>query len=209
MNLPTGPFITALAAVMAVFHILLMISGLWGDAAIIAGFIPARFGIGVVASGPMVPALLTPLTSLFLNYDIISLIFNIIMLLFIGRQLEQPLGKPALAVLIVTGAYAGALALWLAQPRLEMPLLGANASVAAMLAVFALIYSNVQTRALGPIPAPWVRALWLGAAWIGLQLLLGVAAGGFAIPTLWASIGGFVAGLAIARPLLRWRFGGR
>lgn len=205
MNLPTGPFITALAAVMAVFHILLMISGLWGDAAVMAGFIPARVG----TAWPLLPAVLTPFTSLFLNYDLISLAFNIIMLLFIGRQLEQPLGKPALAVLIVVGAYAGALALWIAQPRLDVPLLGANASVAAMLAVFALIYSNAQTRALGPIPAPWVRALWLGAAWIGLQLLLGVAAGGFAIPTLWASIGGFVAGLAIARPLLRWRFGGR
>lgn len=209
MNLPTGPFITALAVVMAVFHILLMISGLWSDAAIMAGFIPARFGIGIVAAGPMVPAVLTPLTALFLNYDLISLAFTVVILLFIGRQLEQPLGKAALTVLIIVGAYAGALTLWIAQPRLEMPLLGANASVAAMLAMFALIFSRAQTRALGPIPAPWVRALWLGAAWIGLQLLLGYAAGGFAIPTLWASIGGFLAGLVLARPLLRWRFKGR
>lgn len=209
MKLPPGPFITALAAVLAVFHILLMITGLWPDAVVMAGFIPARFGIGVVASGPMVPAVLTPLTAFFLNYDVLSVVFNIVMLLFIGRQLEGPLGKPALAVLIVAGAYAGALTLWIAQPRLGVPLLGANASVAAMLAVFALIFSRAQTRALGPIPAPWVRALWLGAAWIGLQLLVGVAAGGFAIPTIWASVGGFVAGLALARPLLRWRFKGR
>lgn len=209
MTLPPGPFVTALAAVLAVFHILLLISGLWGDAVVMAGFIPARFGIGVVASGPMVPALLTPFTAFFLNYDLISLAFNIVMLLFIGRQLEEPLGKVPLAVLIVAGAFAGALTLWLAQPRLEVPLLGANASIAAMLAVFALIFSRAQTRPLGPIPAPWVRALWLGAAWIGLQLLIGVGAGGFAIPTLWASIGGFLAGLVLARPLLRWRFGGR
>ena len=209
MKLPTGPFVTAIAAVLAVFHILLFITGLWPDAAIMAGFIPARLGAGVVASGPMVPVLLTPFTAFFLNYDLISLVFNIIMLLFIGRQLEEPLGKSALAVLLVAGAYAGALALWFAQPRLGVPLLGANASVAAMLAVFALIFSRAQTKALGPISAPWVRALWLGAAWIGLQLLIGVAAGGFAIPTLWASIGGFVAGLALARPLLRWRFKGR
>jgi membrane associated rhomboid family serine protease len=55
-----------------------------------------------------------------------------------------------------------------------------------------------------------VRALWLAAAWIGLQLLLGFAGGsGFGAVAIWAHVGGFLAGLLLARPLLRWRFGAR
>lgn len=209
MTLPPGPFITALAAVLAVFHILLVVTGLWPDAAVMGGFIPARFGAGMVEGGPLVPAILTPFTAFFIHYDIVALAFNALILLFIGRQLEQPLGKAALSVLLVAGAFGGALMLWIAQPRLGIPLLGANASVAALLAVFALVFNRTDMRPVGPISGPWVRVLWLGAAWIGLQLLIGVAAGGFELPTIWASIGGFLTGLALARPVLRWRFRGR
>ncbi|WP_260582327.1 rhomboid family intramembrane serine protease [Sphingopyxis sp. PET50] len=64
--------------------------------------------------------------------------------------------------------------------------------------------------AIGPIPGHWVRALWLAAAWIGLQLLIGLTGGaGFGNIAIWAHVGGFVAGLLLARPVLRWRFKGK
>ena len=89
-------------------------------------------------------------------------------------------------------------------------MIGASGAISALLAVFALIFSRTQTSAIGPIPAHWVRALWLAAAWIGLQLALGFAGGGgFGAVAIWAHVGGFLAGLLLARPLLRWRFGGR
>ncbi|MEO5971918.1 MAG: rhomboid family intramembrane serine protease, partial [Sphingomicrobium sp.] len=52
-----------------------------------------------------------------------------------------------------------------------------------------------------------LNALWLLAAWIVLQLMTGWLAGGqgllLATP---AHIGGFLAGLALQRPLLLWRY---
>jgi membrane associated rhomboid family serine protease len=206
-----APVVTAYALACVVVFILLTFTGFQTDAVIRAGFIPARFGSElIVPPGTMVPAALTPLTSAFLHGGWLHLIFNMIMLLFIGRQLEGPLGGKAMAVLLVIGAYAGALAQWAADPALTIPMIGASGAISALLAVYALIFSRTRTAAIGPIPAHWVRALWLAVAWIGLQLLLGFAGGGgFGAVAIWAHVGGFVAGLLLARPLLRWRFGAR
>jgi membrane associated rhomboid family serine protease len=113
-------------------------------------------------------------------------------------------------VLLIAGAYAGAFAQWLADPGSTVILVGASGAISALIAVFALIFSRSQAPAIGPIPSHWVRALWLAAAWIGVQLLLGFAGGaGFGNIAIWAHVGGFIAGLLLARPLLRWRFRGR
>lgn len=206
-----APVITGFALACVVIFVLLTITGFQANAMIGAGFIPARFGVDVVAPpGTMVPFFLTPLTSALLHGGWLHLIFNMVMLLYIGRQLEAPLGGRAMAILLVAGAYAGAIAQWAADPQSSVPMIGASGAISALLAVFALIFSRTRTSAIGPIPAHWVRALWLAAAWIGLQLLLGFAGGGgFGAVAIWAHVGGFLAGLVLARPLLRWRFGAR
>ena len=206
-----APLVTGYALACVVVFLLTWVSGYQLDAFIRAGFIPARFGSELIASpGTMVPFILTPLTSAFLHAGWLHLIFNMIMLLFLGRQLEAPLGAKAMAVLLVVGAYAGAFAQYLADPASAVPMIGASGAISALIAVFALIFSRSQTKAIGPIPAHWVRALWLALAWIGLQLLLGFSGGGdFGAVAIWAHVGGFLAGLLLARPLLRWRFGGR
>ena len=206
-----APLVTGFALVCVVLFILLTITGYQEQAIMRAGFVPARFGADLILPpGAMVPFVLTPLTSAFLHGGWLHLIFNMVMLLFIGRQLEAPLGGKAVAVLLLAGAYAGALAQFLADPGSAIPMIGASGAISALLAVFALIFSRTQTSAIGPIPAHWVRALWLAAAWIALQLALGFAGGGgFGAVAIWAHVGGFLAGLVLARPLLRWRFGGR
>jgi membrane associated rhomboid family serine protease len=206
-----APLVTGYALACVVVFVLLRVTGYQFDAIMRAGFIPARFAVELVAPpGTMVPAALTPLTSAFLHAGWLHLIFNMIMLLFIGRQLEAPLGAKAMGVLLVAGAYVGAFAQYLADPASSLPMIGASGAISALIAVFALIFSRSQTKAIGPIPAHWVRALWLAAAWIGLQLLLGFSGGGdFGAIAIWAHVGGFLAGLLLARPLLRWRFGGR
>lgn len=206
-----APLVTGYALACVVVFVLLRVTGYQFDAIMRAGFIPARFAVELVAPpGTMVPAALTPLTSAFLHGGWLHLIFNMIMLLFIGRQLEAPLGAKAMGVLLVAGAYVGAFAQYLADPASSVPMIGASGAISALIAVFALIFSRSQTKAIGPIPAHWVRALWLAAAWIGLQLLLGFSGGGdFGAVAIWAHVGGFLAGLLLARPLLRWRFGGR
>ncbi|PQM26929.1 rhomboid family intramembrane serine protease [Sphingopyxis lindanitolerans] len=206
-----APLVTGYALACVILFVLLQITGFQGEAIVRAGFVPARFGTELILPpGAMVPFVLTPLSSTFLHGGWLHLIFNMVMLLFIGRQLEAPLGAKAMAVLLLVGAYAGALAQYLADPGSAVPMIGASGAISALLAVFALIFSRTQTSAIGPIPAHWVRALWLAAAWIGLQLALGFAGGGgFGAVAIWAHVGGFLAGLLLARPLLRWRFGGR
>ena len=54
------------------------------------------------------------------------------------------------------------------------------------------------------------RLIWLAAAWIVIQLMIGLASGSGIAEigqiAVAAHIGGFLAGLAATRPLLRWRF---
>lgn len=206
-----APLVTGYALVCVVLHVLLAITGFQIDAIVRAGFVPARFGHDLILPpGALVPFVLTPLSSAFLHGGVLHLVFNVIILLFVGRQLEAPLGAKAMAVLLVAGAYAGALAQFLSDPASAVPMIGASGAISALIAVFALIFSRSQAPAIGPVPAHWVRALWLAAAWIGLQLLIGFAGGGgFGAIAIWAHVGGFLAGLLLARPLLRWRFGVR
>lgn len=211
MNPQQAPLTTGYALICVLLFVLLSITGWQGEAIVRAGFIPARFGADLILPpGPMVPFLLTPLSSAFLHGSVLHLIFNLVVLLFIGRQLEAPMGRGVMAVLLVAGAYAGACAQWLADPQAAVPMIGASGAISAVIAMFALIFSRSTPAAIGPVPSHWVRALWLAAAWIGLQLLLGFAGGGgFGAVAIWAHVGGFLAGLLLARPLLRWRFGAR
>lgn len=211
MKAQAAPLVTGYALACVAIFLLLSIAGLQVDAFVRAGFIPARAGSELILPpGSFVPFALTPLTAAFLHGGVLHLAFNLVVLLYIGRQLEGPLGAKAMGVLLVAGAYAGALAHWLAGPQSAVPMIGASGAISALIAVFALIFSRSETRPIGPIPSHWVRAIWLAAAWIGVQLLLGFAGGGeFGAIAIWAHVGGFVAGLILARPLLRWRFGGR
>jgi membrane associated rhomboid family serine protease len=206
-----APLVTGYALVCVIVFVLLTITGFQVDAIVRAGFIPARFGSELILPpGTMVPFILTPLTSALLHGGVLHIVFNVIVLLFIGRQLEAPLGAKAMAVVLLAGAYGGALAQFLSDPQSAVPMIGASGAISALIAVYALIFSRSQATAIGPIPGHWVRALWLAAAWIGLQLLLGFAGGGgFGAVAIWAHVGGFLAGLLLARPLLRWRFGAR
>ena len=95
-------------------------------------------------------------------------------------------------------------------PESTLPVIGASGAIAAVFACYAMLFARRRANArriLGiAMSSELLTALWFAAAWIGLQLLTGAAfngqGGGIAI---WAHIGGFVAGLIIARSLSRRR----
>ena len=176
------------------------------EAALRFGFIPARLTVGFEYPG-VVPAFLTPLTATIAHAGLLHLLVNMIMLMWCGTWVERGLGRGALLVLYLVGAYAAALGQWAYDPRSLTPMIGASGAVSAVVGAFALSYGKPKRLVASPGLNRMLNAAWLLVAWVVLQLLTGYAAGmqGVLLATP-AHVGGFVAGLLLQRPLLLWRY---
>jgi membrane associated rhomboid family serine protease len=193
------------ATVLAWFLVSLANMGL--EAAVWGGFIPARAS-DLVREPALAPVILTPLTATLVHANFLHIAFNLLMLLFCGRAVEPIIGGKGLAALYIIGAYAAAAAQWLVDPASTAPMIGASGAISALLGAYAMFFGRHRIRIRNDSLAVLVNALWLAAAWIGLQLLIGLTAGasGMAV-AIAAHIGGFLVGLLLARPILklRWR----
>lgn len=197
---------TLLVGLVSAAWVIALVAGWQRDVAVLGGIIPGRLSGGVTMAGA-VPAWLTPISACFIHSDALHLIVNMVMFGFCGRQVEPAIGKGLLALVLVVGAYAAAIAETLWAPSSTVVIIGASGAVSALVGMYALVFSTQEVRAIGPIPSYVVRIAWLAAAWIGVQALIGVGFGGQI--AILAHIGGFIAGLLLARPLLRWRFARR
>ena len=202
---------TATAVVAAVTVLLWLIVELIGagdTAAVTMGFIPKRFS-GEIDLSPAVPALLTPLSATLVHSGALHIGFNILMLLWCGSAVERVLGRGALLLLYFIGAFTAAIAQWAVDPLSTVPMIGASGAISAVIGAFALSFGQTKRIVRSDKLNRLINALWLMAAWVVLQLLVGWVAGGqgtlLATP---AHIGGFVAGLILQRPLLLWRYRG-
>lgn len=206
------PATAAITLATVSVSLLLFLTHFNAQAALTAGFIPG-IATGTVHAPPglsLLPAYVTPLTATLVHGGIVHLGFNMLMLVYTGQMVERALGWRGLAVLYLVGAYAGAAGQWAQDPSSATPMIGASGAISAIIAAYALLFSEQKVAPIGPIPARIVRILWLAAAWIGIQLLTGIAGMGGAggAIAIGAHIGGFLAGLILARPLLLWRFRG-
>jgi membrane associated rhomboid family serine protease len=206
-DLRAAPVTLAIAALTAAAWLLAWLAG-WQDGAVVAGgFIPARIG-GLEGVELPVPVILTPLTATLVHSGFAHLFFNLIILLFCGRSTERVLGGSGIVILYLVGAYASAAAQYAFDPASTAPMVGASGAISAVIGAFALLFGRNRVKVAHPGLATWLNALWLGAAWVALQILIGLTfeTTGLSI-AIFAHIGGFLAGLALARPLLllRWR----
>lgn len=178
------------------------------DAAILGGFVPARFGGDLDYSGVLaVPAILTPLSCTLLHAGFFHLAMNMLLLLVTAQPTEKALGWLGLAILYVIGAYAAAAAQWLVDPGSLVPMIGASGAASAVVGAYSLLFGRSRAKAIGPFSAQAVHVAWLAVAWTAINLLSALAFLGAGIAVAAAAhIGGFVAGLALAQPLLRWRW---
>jgi membrane associated rhomboid family serine protease len=201
-----------IAAITFVAFMLLSLSGQLDNAVLLGGFIPARIDDPRMFAGvPAVPAWLTPLSCTLIHAGWLHIGFNMLMLVFCGRQVEQVLQKGAVLLLYIAGAYGAALLQWAVGPSSPNPMVGASGAISAILATYALLYGQRTVRRIGPFSANFLRVLWLAAGWIILQLMIGLASargglGDLGQIAIAAHIGGFLVGLVLTRPLLRWRF---
>ena len=183
------------------------LAGAGQTAPLVGGFIPAMVPDQAVAwAGPAIPAWLTPLTATLLHGGVLHLLFNMVMLIYCGREAERALGSVAVGVLYFVGAYAAAAGQWAQDPRSMIPMIGASGAISAVVAAYALLYGRNRARNVGPLSAGLIHALWLGAAWTVINLLIGFATLTDQPVAIGAHIGGFLAGLVLTRPLLLWRY---
>ena len=206
MNRFTRSATNIIAAVTALAWLVAVLAGQSQQAAHALGFIPARLS-GEAVPWPAVPALLTPLTATLVHDGPIHLGFNLLIFVWCGGQVERVLGKTGLIVLYLIGAYAAALAQWATDPTGIVPMVGASGAVSAVMGAFALSFGRAKAFTNNLRVNRWINVVWLLAAWVVLQLMMGWLAGGqgylLATP---AHVGGFAAGLLLQRPLLLWRY---
>lgn len=197
----------AIAGVTALAWLLVVGAGLEQAAPVWAGFIPIRAS-GATSEAVLAPLLLTPLTATLVHAGFPHLALNLIALMFCGRAVETIIGLRSFLILYVAGGYLAAAAQYFAGPLDTTPMVGASGAVSAVIGAYALLFGRNKVKVANPVLAQWLHALWLAAAWVVLQLIMGLTfeTGGARI-AIAAHIGGFLAGLLLAKPLLllRWR----
>ena len=194
-----------IAVATAVSYALVVLFAREPYAVLLGGFIPARID-GLRIAGAL-PVWITPLSATLLHGGLLHLGFNLLMLVYCGREDEVALGPAGVSVLYVIGAFASAAGQYAVSPHSPVPMIGCSGAVSALVGAYAILYGQRRPSKLPPEVARWLHVAWLAAAWVVLQLLLsfGGAFEGVNIAAA-AHIGGFFAGLILARPLLRWRY---
>ena len=212
MRLPPARATFGIVAITVSAWAVAAAAGQTAEVAALAGFIPARLTEVVAMPPGAVPAALTPLTATLVHAGLVHLGFNLLIFAFCGRLVEASIGPACFVLLYLVGAFAAAGGQYLLDPHSLTPMIGASGAGSAVIGAYALLYGRRQVRGWGPLSGRVLQVLWLAAAWIALQALIGLSASGVpGVPlggtiAVAAHIGGFLAGLVLARPLLLFRY---
>ena len=197
-----------IALATALVSIGLMVTGSLDQAAGALGFIPARIS-GLVDAPGAVPAWLTPFSAALVHGGFVHLALNLVMLVWVGMQVERVLGASSVILAYLVGAVVAAGAQWIADPAAMIPMVGASGAISALFGIYALLAARPKPVTRSAAINRAIHAAWLLATWVVIQWMTQLLAGGqgvmLATP---AHIGGFIAGLALQRPLLLWRYRG-
>jgi membrane associated rhomboid family serine protease len=202
---------TVIAVVTAMIGAILLLGDYVGYAAVYAGFIPARIGdaLPMLDQADLMPVAVTPFTATLIHANFLHLAFNLVMLVYTGRAAERAVGVRGIVVLYLTGAIAAVMAHYLADPSSAIPMIGASGAISAIVGAYSLLYSRNKARPVGPFSAQLVHMLWLVVAWTAINLLIGYISIDTSMPVAGAAhVGGFIAGVILVRPLVRWYWEG-
>ena len=202
----TAQATVAIACLTAFAYLIVSTFRLEMSAIPMGAFVPAALDTDLGFA--RVPFLLTPLTAALLHAGFWHLAFNLLIFVFCGRAVEGAVGPVNLIILYVAGAYAAAAGHYAMSPDEIAPMIGASGAISAVIGAYAMLFGKNRVRVANPTLALWLNALWLMAAWVGLQIVMGIVfrTGPGILLAVGAHIGGFLAGLVLARPLLLWRY---
>ena len=194
-----------IAIVTVAVSALAIVAGLQTFVAL-AGFIPARLS-GLIDVPGALPAWLTPWSSALIHGGWVHLLINLVMLAIAGTQVERVIGGSGLLLAYLVGAVVAAAAQFAVDPSTTIPMVGASGAISALFGLYAVFFGRPKLVTRNMKLNRAIHVAWLLLAWIAIQWMSGVLAGGqgvlLATP---AHIGGFIAGLLLHRPLLLWRY---
>jgi membrane associated rhomboid family serine protease len=151
-------------------------------------------------------------TSMFMHAGLAHIAGNMLYLWIFGDNVEDSMGPVKYLVFYLVGGVVASLAHLLTNPGSQLPTVGASGAIGAVLGAYLVLYP--QSRIVTFIPLGFIMRLTVVPAiivlglWFVLQLFSGVASlggpdiGGVAF---WAHIGGFVAGMLMAKLLATGR----
>ncbi|HTG38182.1 rhomboid family intramembrane serine protease [Sphingomonas sp.] len=208
--LSRAPATVVIAAVTALVGVLLLLGDMVGYAAVYAGFIPARLGntLPLLADADLMPVWLTPFTAALVHASFLHLGFNLVMLGYTGAAAERAIGARGIVVLYLLSAIGAALGQYLFEPVSAVPMIGASGAASGIIGAYSMLYSRGgRARPIGPLSRDAVQMLWLIVAWSAINLLVGFVTAGTSMPIAGAAhVGGFIVGVVLARPLVRWHW---
>lgn len=165
--------------------------------------VPAHFSDGVSLAD-----IGTIFTSMFMHAGFVHLAGNMLYLWIFGDNVEDSLGPGKYLAFYLVGGVVASVTHILINPGSQLPTVGASGAIAAVLGAYLVLYPGSQivtaiplrfSIRLSVLPASVVLGLWFVLQFFdGVLALGGADVGGVAV---WAHIGGFVAGVVIAKPL--------
>lgn len=206
IDLPRGRVTDAIVA-FAVFAGVMIMAVIGADmAAIRFGFIPQDF-LGGGWDGDPLRAWLSPLASAFIPRDVLSAVFNLVLLLITGRFVEKALRPAGLIVLILAGIYGSALARLILTPGSVMPGAGLDPAVFALIGAYFMLYGLPAALPIGAGQSRAVRIAMLAGIWFAIQAVFALIMQSFELSVTFVEpIGALLAGTLLAQPLLRWQY---
>lgn len=142
----------------------------------------------------------------FLHADILHILFNMMMLYFLGPMLESTWGsKTYLRFYLISGAAGGVVYTLLVLGHVlgGLPMVGASGAIYGLMAAAAILYPHTQVYIFGTIPMRMKTLLIITVIWSVMNFLGGKNAGGEA-----AHLSGVAAGAVFVYVLPRftnWR----
>jgi membrane associated rhomboid family serine protease len=160
-----------------------------------------------VTRGPSVDDLLHMLTSMFVHGSLAHLAGNLLYLWIFGDNVEDAMGHLRYLVFYLLGGFLAAVAHIFSNPYSVVPTVGASGAIAAVLGAYLVLYPGSRVQTLVPfgffIRITVLPAFLVLGFWFMYQLLLGFASLGLPADVggvaFWAHIGGFVAGMLLAK----------
>lgn len=166
-----------------------------------------------ITRGDLLWGVVTIFTSMFMHAGLVHIGGNMLYLWIFGDNVEDSLGSGKYLLFYLTGGVIASVVQILVNPTSTIPTVGASGAIAAVLGAYLILFPHSKVLTFIPVisfllPLSYIPATIVLGSWFLLQLFDGLLAlggpdvGGVAF---WAHIGGFVAGVVIARFLVTTR----